>query len=1083
MADINVTIGGDVTDLDRAINSVFNQPRSLGRINARNFEQPLGRITGKASEFQKSLEAANARVLAFGASAGAIFAVKKAFDSLIGSSASVEKSLTDINVLLRLNSKELSRFGRELFLTANRTGVAFKDAATAAAEFSRQGLSAEDTLKRTEAALSLARISGLAFEESVQSLTAAINSFKKESLTAIDIVNRLAAVDEKFAVSSEDLAKGIQRVGSSASDANVTLNQTIALVTAAQQTTARGGAVIGNSFKTIFTRLQRPKTLEALESLGIATRQASGEILPLVDILKSLASRFDTLSSSQKSFVAEAVGGVFQINVLKAVLSDLGGGISVYDGALKAASNSTGLAKQRTEELNQTLSAKFLKTLNSVSAASAAIGSLTFAPTIKGSLDFATGFADSVAKSIEQEDFGGKITKVLSGAFSGFLSGPGVRLLAVGFGKLITQLGSFAGRSIAEFAQLNESARRRAAVEQTVVDYMSRETTLIGQLYNGQISIEQAASRVASQLRQQNALLEYQRTIAGQIANQLPSRGLQVTTANNMASGFVPNFASEKELAREHGYSAGRVYERKIYPGDGRGGRGKPFKATVNSAETIEDTPVGTFVVPPNGFAGGHIPNLANLNIYRGVNPKYGDKNQGINSIGIQHKLVGAIGKGNFSENKDIAKAYGSKIVSRKVDEDKLFTTGSYNEIMSLFQKYVPEYAAKIKSSQGKEQFNIIREAGKALAKKMKKEGFSGIRSALGGGDADYLNKEKGLSGGLVIPFANGFLPNFGAGAKGTLPDFDYFYQFEPSKKFWTLERKRQKKQIPSTQDIWTEQEPVAAKQFAELLVEKYGYTDVKTTMTKDLESATGGSGASFTAFDAILEGLNPQGVKHNFLASVKTGTNVPSTVKDINAKVAKAVSGEPYIKALKGQLIKVLLARRGGMGSGAVSKWAKQKALASGFVPNFALKLLDRDFLMQKTNNSAKQSEQIFNDIVTKANSAGKLKEIIVGTAGAGKTTMAMSMGATPISSASEFNPATDELVAVRSLLAASSMQKEENQAFFGGAQQIKMLRTSSEMAKKMREKRDAEIKSGTSKTGFGRKAGSTRGLRQTHL
>ncbi len=32
------------------------------------FTQPLGRITGQADEFTKSMEAANARVLAFGAS-------------------------------------------------------------------------------------------------------------------------------------------------------------------------------------------------------------------------------------------------------------------------------------------------------------------------------------------------------------------------------------------------------------------------------------------------------------------------------------------------------------------------------------------------------------------------------------------------------------------------------------------------------------------------------------------------------------------------------------------------------------------------------------------------------------------------------------------------------------------------------------------------------------------------------------------------------------------------------------------------------------------------------------------------------
>ena len=40
--------------------------------------QPLGRITGQVSEFEKSMEAANARVIAFGTSAGSIYVIKLA---------------------------------------------------------------------------------------------------------------------------------------------------------------------------------------------------------------------------------------------------------------------------------------------------------------------------------------------------------------------------------------------------------------------------------------------------------------------------------------------------------------------------------------------------------------------------------------------------------------------------------------------------------------------------------------------------------------------------------------------------------------------------------------------------------------------------------------------------------------------------------------------------------------------------------------------------------------------------------------------------------------------------------------------
>ena len=70
------------------------------KINERAFTQPLGRITGEVSEFNKSLKASNARVLAFGASVGVLSSVIKSFKDLATTVISVEKQLTSINTIL-----------------------------------------------------------------------------------------------------------------------------------------------------------------------------------------------------------------------------------------------------------------------------------------------------------------------------------------------------------------------------------------------------------------------------------------------------------------------------------------------------------------------------------------------------------------------------------------------------------------------------------------------------------------------------------------------------------------------------------------------------------------------------------------------------------------------------------------------------------------------------------------------------------------------------------------------------------------------------------------------------------------------
>ena len=57
-----------------------------------------------------------------------------------------------------------------------------------------------------------------------------MNSFTKESLDAVDVVNRLTSVGGKFAASAEEIAEALKRVGASASDANITLNSVIGLI-------------------------------------------------------------------------------------------------------------------------------------------------------------------------------------------------------------------------------------------------------------------------------------------------------------------------------------------------------------------------------------------------------------------------------------------------------------------------------------------------------------------------------------------------------------------------------------------------------------------------------------------------------------------------------------------------------------------------------------------------------------------------------------------------------------------------------------------------------------------------------------
>ena len=302
----------ELDKMGKTMSRAFSGGPGAGGDKVRALGTGLSKATVRADEFNKSLEASNARVIAFGASAGLIMNVEKAMRAMVASAIKVEKAMADVNVVMQASTKTLDKFGKGMFKVAKETAQGFDTVAEAATELARQGLGMEKTLQRTKDALILTRLTGMNAADSVKSLTAAVNSFNKEGVTSAQVVNRMAKVDAAFAVSSEDLAKSISRVGSSAVDAGVSMNELMAITTAVQQRTARGGAVIGNAFKTIFTRIQSSDVQSKLKGFGIATEDMSGKMLNGIQVMENLAKRFDGLTKSQQASISESVAGVFQ---------------------------------------------------------------------------------------------------------------------------------------------------------------------------------------------------------------------------------------------------------------------------------------------------------------------------------------------------------------------------------------------------------------------------------------------------------------------------------------------------------------------------------------------------------------------------------------------------------------------------------------------------------------------------------------------------------------------------------------------------------------------------------------------------
>ena len=575
---------------------------SLNR-STRQVQQALGRITGQASEFQKSLDASTARVFAFGATTAVLQAVNQSFKKLISTTVEVEKKLIEINSIFQATNAQFSKFRDSIFQVAKDTGQSFNTVAEGAAELARQGLSAEETAKRLKAALILTRISGMDAEKSVKSLTAAMNGFTSAGLSAEQIVNKIVAVDTAFAVSAQDLADGFSRAGSTAEDAGVSFDQLLGLITAVEQRTARGGAVIGNAFKSIFTRLSRGTTIDELKELGVEIDSSQTGIQKL----KALSAALENISDpTVASKIKELAGGVFQINVVSSTLKDLSSETSIFASAAKEAASATNEAFQKNELLNTSLAAQINSLVAGITNLAEKIGGITIAPLLGNLVKIATVLSDSLDGALDPEK-GNAFIKGLLSTISAFISGPGLIMVTVAFLKITKLVAKFAMDGFKSVMAIGSAQEKNKQIEAGIVRLLQHDVQLRKQLANQSLSQAQKEQAVLDAIKRENALLRDQERLMRNITSLARQRGV---TGHSSSKGFKGKGFSAGHMQEEaNARMLGATSSVRAHRGQGTIG-GKSFIMNNQETEIPNFGRNGDSAVIPH-YAKGFVPNFA----------------------------------------------------------------------------------------------------------------------------------------------------------------------------------------------------------------------------------------------------------------------------------------------------------------------------------------------------------------------------------------------------------------------------------------------------------------------------------------
>lgn len=334
--------------LETAIRSYQNQGK-ISESQTQNFNEKLQNIKASTDEIEKSKglktlnedikEAANSTGL-LGQSlskamikyvtwlgiATIVAQITKALKSAINEVVELDKALTSLQMVTGYTDAQMKELKNTLIDMSKELGVAVDTLISGADEWMRAGLSAADTMEALRASTIMATIANMDNATATQYLIAQMNAYGLAASDLMSLVDKMSAIDIVAATSTEELGEALSRTANSAQLAGVEYDKLLAMIATVSETTRQSANTIGNSFRSIFSRLQQVKlgalvdeegqdisnvdTL--LKSYGVNLMEVTDNLTNMDALLNLLGNRWSSYTAAQKSEIATTIAGNYQ---------------------------------------------------------------------------------------------------------------------------------------------------------------------------------------------------------------------------------------------------------------------------------------------------------------------------------------------------------------------------------------------------------------------------------------------------------------------------------------------------------------------------------------------------------------------------------------------------------------------------------------------------------------------------------------------------------------------------------------------------------------------------------------------------
>ena len=332
-----------------------------------------------------------------------------AIRNMIGEVKELDKTITAIAVVTNMSQSDLWDKIGEYTNMAQQYGVATKDVYTVSQIFYQQGLQTAQVMSLTAETLKMAKIAGIDYSSAANAMTVAVRAFKIEMTDAQQVTDTYSALAAKFAVSSAEIANAMEKTASSAASVGMTLQSTSAFISVMEQTTRESAQNIGSALKSIISRygemkaspdslmnvegeeVSYNKTDEALKSVGISIKDASGQFRNFDDVIMELAQKWNTLDKNTQRYIATVMAGNRQQSRFIALVSN-------YEELSRAMDTANNSENASIVQVAKTMDSLETKTQQLKNAWSQLYLSFHIEDALKGVYDFFTNILKTVGK-------------------------------------------------------------------------------------------------------------------------------------------------------------------------------------------------------------------------------------------------------------------------------------------------------------------------------------------------------------------------------------------------------------------------------------------------------------------------------------------------------------------------------------------------------------------------------------------------------------------------------------------------------------------------------------------------------------